>query len=243
MAVPTNDLPSPTLPAPRDAPRRRSSGSQVSEYIRQLIFEGVLHPGDRVPQDAIAEALSVSRIPVREGLIALEREGWVTIELNRGAFVNALDADAVRDSYELLGLVYGFATRRAMARDGDRLLDQLTEIERGLRAATGDPETFGDLTFRFHSTIVEASHSPRIKVMLRSTTGLVSGNFFEQIPGSIGVERRGSAAIVRALRKGDVDRAVEEYQSMLKRQGDLVVRVFKARGLFSAPGDTAPRPA
>jgi DNA-binding GntR family transcriptional regulator len=243
MAVPTNDLPSPTLPAPRDAPRRRSSGSQVSEYIRQLIFEGVLHPGDRVPQDAIAEALSVSRIPVREGLIALEREGWVTIELNRGAFVNALDADAVRDSYELLGLVYGFATRRAMARDGDRLLDQLTEIERGLRAATGDPETFGDLTFRFHSTIVEASHSPRIKVMLRSTTGLVSGNFFEQIPGSIGVERRGSAAIVRALRKGDVDRAVEEYQSMLKRQGDLVVRVFKARGLFSAPGDTARRPA
>ncbi|HEU0172383.1 MAG TPA: GntR family transcriptional regulator, partial [Acidimicrobiales bacterium] len=196
-----------------------------------------------VPQDAIAEALSVSRIPVREGLIALEREGWVTIELNRGAFVNALDADAVRDSYELLGLVYGFATRRAMARDGDRLLDQLTEIERGLRAATGDPETFGDLTFRFHSTIVEASHSPRIKVMLRSTTGLVSGNFFEQIPGSIGVERRGSAAIVRALRKGDVDRAVEEYQSMLKRQGDLVVRVFKARGLFSAPGDTARRPA
>ncbi len=243
MAVPTNDLPSPTLPAPRDAPRRRSSGSQVSEYIRQLIFEGVLHPGDRVPQDAIAEALSVSRIPVREGLIALEREGWVTIELNRGAFVNALDADAVRDSYELLGLVYGFATRRAMARDGDRLLDQLTEIERGLRAATGDPETFGDLTFRFHSTIVEASHSPRIKVMLRSTTGLVSGNFFDQIPGSIGVERRGSAAIVRALRKGDVDRAVEEYQSMLKRQGDLVVRVFKARGLFSAPGDTARRPA
>ena len=243
MAVPTNDLPSPTLPAPRDAPRRRSSGSQVSEYIRQLIFEGVLHPGDRVPQDAIAEALSVSRIPVREGLIALEREGWVTIELNRGAFVNALDADAVRDSYELLGLVYGFATRRAMARDGDRLLDQLTEIERGLRAATGDPETFGDVTFRFHSTIVEASHSPRIKVMLRSTTGLVSGNFFEQIPGSIGVERRGSAAIVRALRKGDVDRAVEEYQSMLKRQGDLVVKVFKARGLFSAPGDTARRPA
>jgi hypothetical protein len=78
--------------------------------------------------------------------------------------------------------------------------------------------------------------------MLRSTTGLVSGNFFEQIPGSIGVERRGSAAIVRALRKGDVDRAVEEYQSMLKRQGDLVVKVFKARGLFSAPADAARRP-
>jgi DNA-binding GntR family transcriptional regulator len=243
MAVPTNDLPTATLPVPRDVPQRRSSGSHVSEYIRQLIFEGVLRPGDRVPQDAIAEALSVSRIPVREGLIALEREGWVTIELNRGAFVNALDADAVRDSYELLGLVYGFATRRAMARAGERLVDDLTEIERELRAAAGDPDAFGDLTFRFHSTIVEASRSPRIKVMLRSTTGLVSGNFFEQIPGSIGVERRGSSAIVRALRKDDVEKAVTEYQAMLKRQGDLVVKVFKARGLFTAPEATARRPA
>jgi DNA-binding GntR family transcriptional regulator len=142
MAMPKNELPTATLPTPRDVPTRRSSGSQVSEYIRQLIFEGVLRPGDRVPQDAIAEALSVSRIPVREGLIALEREGWVTIELNRGAFVNALDADAVRDSYELLGLVYGFATRRAFVRAGERLVDDLTEIERALRAATDDPDAF-----------------------------------------------------------------------------------------------------
>lgn len=243
MAVPTNDPPTTGLPAPRGVPARRSSGSQVSEYIRQLIFEGVLRPGDRVPQDAIAEALSVSRIPVREGLIALEREGWVTIQLNRGAFVNALDADAVGDSYELLGLVYGFATGRAMARAGERLVEQLAEIERAMPASAGDPETFAALTFKFHSTVVEASHSPRIKVMLRSTTGLVSGNFFEQVPGSIGVEQRGSSAIVRALRKGDVDKAIAEYQAMLKRQGDLVVKLFQARGLFAAPEPTTRRPA
>ncbi|MCU1376567.1 MAG: transcriptional regulator, GntR family, partial [Actinomycetia bacterium] len=102
-----------SLPAPDDSVRRRSSGHQAADYIRQLIFEGRLKPGERVPQDDIAEALALSRIPVREGLIALEREGWVTIELNRGAFVNALDADAIRDSYELFGLIYGFATRCA----------------------------------------------------------------------------------------------------------------------------------
>lgn len=236
MAAPSSERRTATLPAPSGIPKRRSSGSQASDYIRQLIFEGELRPGERVPQDSIAEVLSVSRIPVREGLIALEREGWVTIELNRGAFVNALDADAVRDSYELLGLVYGFAVRRAMARSGDGLVGDLATIERALRA-TSDPDTFHDLTLRFHNTIVEASRSPRIKVMLRSTTGLVSGNFFEKIPGAIEVERRGSTAIVRALRKGDIDRAVDRYQDMLKRQGDLVVEVFDARGLF---GEVAP---
>jgi DNA-binding GntR family transcriptional regulator len=231
MAAPSRESRAASLPAPSGLPQRRSSGSQASEYIRQLIFDGHLRPGERVPQDGIAEVLSVSRIPVREGLIALEREGWVTIELNRGAFVNALDADAVRDSYELLGLVYGFAVRRAVARSADGLVDELAAIERAMRD-TSDPEPFRDLTFRFHNTVVEASRSPRIKVMLRSTTGLVSGNFFERIPGAVEVERKGSTAIVRALRTDDVDRAAERYQSMLKRQGDLVVEAFAARGLF-----------
>ena len=75
-----------------------------------------LKPGTRVPQDDIARVLGVSRIPVREALIALEREGWVTIEMHRGAFVNALDEQAARDTYELFGLVYGFAVRRANGR-------------------------------------------------------------------------------------------------------------------------------
>ena len=77
---------------------RLSSGDQAALYIRRLIFDGDLRPGTRVPQDEIAQTLGVSRIPVREALIALEREGWVTIELHRGAFINALDEDAVRET-------------------------------------------------------------------------------------------------------------------------------------------------
>jgi DNA-binding GntR family transcriptional regulator len=55
---------------------RVSSGEQVRQYVRRRIFDGVLKQGQRVPQDAIAKTLGVSRIPVREALIALEREGW-----------------------------------------------------------------------------------------------------------------------------------------------------------------------
>jgi DNA-binding GntR family transcriptional regulator len=210
---------------------RRSSGNEAEEYIRRLIFDGHLRPGERVPQDDIAAELSVSRIPVREGLIALERDGWVTIELNRGAYVNALDADAVRDTYELFGMLYGFATRRAMARSDGTLVERLSELDRAMRR-TDDPPGFRALTLSFHGTIVEASRSPRVKVMLRSATGLVSGNFFEEIEGAIGVERRGTTAIVRALRAGDVDAAAEQYRRMMIRQGDLVVKVFESRGLF-----------
>jgi DNA-binding GntR family transcriptional regulator len=223
----------PALPSPAvEATSRRSSGADAAEHVRRLIFEGRLKPGDRVPQDEVAEALSVSRIPVREALIALEREGWVTIELNRGAFVNALDADAIRDSYELFGLVYGFATRCAMARSSDgEVVEQLVAIERALRD-TDDLDRFQRLTIQFHNTLVEAARSPRIKVVLRATTRLVTGNFFEHVPGSVEVERKGVAAIVRALKKGDAERAAQEYLTMLRQTGELVVRAFEARGLL-----------
>ena len=108
---------------------RTSSGDQVALYIRWLIFDGVLPPGTRVPQDEIAQQLGVSRIPVREALIALEREGWVTIQLHRGAFINALNEDDVRDHYELYGRVYGFAARRAIDRSSHaEMVDPLEEI-------------------------------------------------------------------------------------------------------------------
>src|SRR5271166_4941796 len=100
---------------------RTSSAEHIALHIRSLIFEGELLPGTRVPQDAIAEDLGVSRIPIREALIALEREGWVTIEMHRGAFINALDKQSIRDHYELLGLIYGFAAKRALARADEDL--------------------------------------------------------------------------------------------------------------------------
>src|SRR6266550_2157189 len=113
---------------------RRSSGDEAALLIRRMIFDGELHPGERVPQDDVAAMLGISRIPVREALIALEREGWVTIEMHRGAFVNALDARSVRDHYELFALVpdamavwrRGFtAMLRAIRKgDGDAAADE-----------------------------------------------------------------------------------------------------------------------
>src|ERR1700737_2862560 len=136
------------LPPARGAMIRRSSGEHAALYIRRLIFDGELRPGARVPQDEIAQTLGISRIPVREALIALEREGWVTIELHRGAFINALDEGTVRDTCELFGVTYGFAARRALARGAAEMLPRLKEIQAGLDA-TDDPNEFTQLAFAF----------------------------------------------------------------------------------------------
>ncbi len=187
-----------------------------------------------MPQQEVALALGISRIPVREALVALESEGWVTIEIHRGAFINALDEQSVRDHYELFGLIYGFAVVRATARNGPELAQRLAEIEVAM-SATDDPADVASLTNDFHDAVVVSARSPRVQALLRGMSGMIPGNFFALVPGTIEVERRGAAAITRAVRKGDGERAALEYQRTLARQGENVVKVLRARGLFDPP--------
>jgi DNA-binding GntR family transcriptional regulator len=236
-------MPSSSLPAPADASLvRTSSGEQAALYVRRLIFDGHLTPGSRVPQDEIARTLGISRIPLREALIALEREGWVTLEMHRGAFVNALDERAVRDHYELFGLIYGFTVKKAMARSGDDYVERLAAVEREIQAET-DPATLSALLRRFHTTMTAGAHSVRVNALLRSMSSIVPGDFFEQIPGAIDVERAAIAEIVRAVRRGDADRAARNYEQMMSKLAESVASVLRDRGLFelteAAPVDGA----
>jgi DNA-binding GntR family transcriptional regulator len=223
---------------PGESLARMSSGEQVRLYIRRLIFDGVLRPGQRVPQDAIAQALGVSRIPVREALIGLEHEGWVTQIVHRGAFVNALDELSVRDHYELFGLFCGFGVRRAVERQGTGLAEPLAAISKRM-AKTKDVAELARLLAEFHRVVIDGAESPRLKIVLRQMNDIVPGNVFELVPGSAEVVREGTAAIVAAIDRGYSEIAEREYAEMLRKQGDLVVRLFEERGMFEAAEEPA----
>jgi DNA-binding GntR family transcriptional regulator len=211
---------------------RRTTGEQVALYIRSLVFEGELRPGGRVPQDEIAKALGVSRIPVREAIIALEREGLVTMEPHRGAFINPITRDTIRDQYELYGLAFGLATRRAAERGGDSFVDELAAIHSQLLAATG-PEEFSERNGEFLGLIVKAASSPRVQAVLRVLAGLVPGNFFAVVPGAIETQRTGTTAMMRAVRKSGGDAAAEACLVMMRRQGNAVIKLLDTRDFFA----------
>ena len=225
----------PMLAQPGEDFSRVSSGEQVRQFVRRRIFDGVLKQGQRVPQDTIAQTLGVSRIPVREALIALEREGWITIVPHRGAFVSSIDESAVRDHYELFGLIYGFAARRATERQGEALARTLPAIQKRIAAAGEDVDEMFDATMAFHRAVVTAASSPRLRSLLRQVTGLVPGNFFELVPGSGKIEKQGTAAILRAVKRQDADGAAQAYTAMMRKQGDLVVSLLRNKGIFDQP--------
>jgi DNA-binding GntR family transcriptional regulator len=211
---------------------RRSSAEHAALFIRRLIFDGELHPRARVPQAEIARALAMSKVPVREALIALEREGWVTSELHRGMFVTPLDEAMIGDHYYLYGLVYGFAARQALLRDIDRVLpSRLSSLHKQL-AAADEPGAIASAALQFQAALVDTARSTPIKVQLRSMSGVVPVNFFAYAPRAIVIERRGLGRVLRAIRRSDAVQAAGAYAIMMNELGQEVIQLFRSRGLF-----------
>ena len=82
---------------------------QVVEQVRTAIIEGRLRPNDHITEANLTEQLGVSRTPVREALILLEREGLVVFAPNRGAFVRVFDEPDVEDIFSMRTALENFA--------------------------------------------------------------------------------------------------------------------------------------
>jgi DNA-binding GntR family transcriptional regulator len=219
---------------------RTSTSDEAALHIRRMIFNGELTPSSRVPQDDIAQALGISRIPVREALIRLERDGVVRIEMYRGAFVTAINSETICDHYQLYGLAFGFAAQRAIERSDHRhLATSLKAILTQLRK-TVDPAEFTCLARSFNSTVVKASRSTRTEVMLHSLSHIVPGDFFTLVPEAMNIDRRGLPRVATAIGAGDSDGAATEYRKVMHKIGDAVIDVFTARGLIAKVQPTNP---
>jgi DNA-binding GntR family transcriptional regulator len=78
---------------------------QVYEYLRNEMTSGSLTPGSAINLNKIAEQLGISKTPLRDALIHLEIEGFVTILPRRGVMVNALALSDVKNAYEAIGII------------------------------------------------------------------------------------------------------------------------------------------
>lgn len=215
--------------------RRESSADQVAAYVRQSILAGELRKGDRLRQDEIAEELGVSRIPIREAIIALDREGWVRFEANRGAFVTGLGADDIRDHYELRGLVLGLVARRAAkAATDDELADLATRYRAMQRAA--DAATFSALNERLLAKLLELADSPRLRAALLVSPSILPTGFFDVVPAGREIQAKGIGRLVPLLKARRPDDAERVMRATLRLHGDAVVHAFDESGLLRELG-------
>jgi DNA-binding GntR family transcriptional regulator len=153
--------PADARPAVLTVPRQTLT-SMTADALRERILLGIYPAGEPLRQDAVAEQLGVSRIPVREALRQLEAEGLVTFNPHRGAIVSTLSPDEIAELFELRANIESDLLRRALPRttpeDIARARDILDSYERALRG--GEVTAWGALNWQFHSTLYAPANRP-----------------------------------------------------------------------------------
>jgi DNA-binding GntR family transcriptional regulator len=106
----------------------------VVKRIREAILDEVFKPGDHLGEVELAEKFEVSRSPVREALLALEKEGTVVISPYKGAIVKPLSGEEVLDIAELrlalISLTIKPAYRHLSPADFDNAYDLAKRLTR-----------------------------------------------------------------------------------------------------------------
>ncbi len=148
-----------------DPPRAEA----VYEGLRHEIFTGRRAAGDRLVEREIAELYGVSRVPVREAIHRLGRDGLVDLLPKAGARVREHSIEQVQDFYALRELLEGLAGRLAARRRTAEQLAGLREVHHSSAQdfAAGDHAAGMSKTLIFHRRIIEAAHSEALDGSLR----------------------------------------------------------------------------
>ncbi len=209
---------------PLDKIPQRSLRSQVVEAIRDAIIQGKFRPGEKVPEEELAEQLGVSRTPIREAIRILEQQGLVETRPKNGTFIASVDWDEARDGLLVRATLEELAVRQAIERmeppEWDAFCGRLGQLLDGMSEAiaNGDPIRPTDLDTEWHTLLIDAARNHYLSRAWR----LVGLPFLIWSPERelypLSPEKWTAATsrhreLLAALRRRDPDRAAEAIRS------------------------------
>jgi len=213
---------------------RVKTGEAVAAHILGLLFGGTLRGGDRIDLDRVAADLGVSRVPVREGLMHLERDGLIHMPHYRGAFVAEFDAGTVREAFELYGMLSALTSSRAAAAGDAGVIEELGKLTEALHRCTVVDE-FEQLARQFRKVVNLTAAGPHLRALLRSFSGLVPAAARFSIVDAMDDERAALSREYDTLRAADPVAAAEAALAHVRMTAGNAIAALHRRGVFAAP--------
>lgn len=218
-----------------------SLASVVQQEIERRILQGELAPGAKLIEAALAEALGVSRGPVREAFRMLEEAGLVRQEKNRGAFVRSIPLDEAMEIFDLRAMMDEAVGRSLAVSITAEQLRQVRAMVDAMEKAVkaGDVDGYHLLNLEFHDTLVAFGGNRKLTALYRRLINELS--LFRRInladaklmPISASEHR----TIVKAIASGDPEAA---GQAMRQHVMDSKQRTRRNNPPAATPG---PHPA
>src|SRR5699024_3572020 len=106
-------------------PTRKSAKESAFNQLQQWIIDGTLHPGQKLNDSELAEALGVSRTPIRESLQLLEAQGFVKMYPGKATQVTEVEKDSLNDLLPTLAALQALSAELAIANITDQTIHLL----------------------------------------------------------------------------------------------------------------------
>ncbi|MGD8476923.1 MAG: GntR family transcriptional regulator, partial [Burkholderiales bacterium] len=195
---------------------------QVYERLTEAICSGSLQSGARLTQQELAASLNVSRQPVLQALRMLRRDGFVIDAGRRGLMVAPLDAQTIKQTYQVRAVLDGLAAREAALRKA-RLSEDLITQGRSA-AASNSIAAMIEADLKFHQALYQASGNPLI--------GEASNHHWQHIRRAMGAVLMQTgiretvwdehAGIIEAVNSGNATAAEQRARAHGERAGQAV---------------------
>lgn len=190
--------------------------------LRREIFGGLYQPGERLVEREIAVRYDVSRVPVREAIHRLGRDGLVDLSPKAGARVRDYTPEQVQDFYALRELLEGLAGRLAARRRTSEQLAGLWEVHQSSAAdfAAGDHAGGMSKTLIFHRQLLDAADSGPLRQALEPLHQGIQWTLGQNHAEDSLIEQH--RAVVQAVEERD-EQAAEERVREHTRHGYVIL--------------------
>ena len=212
----------------------------VRDAIRELVISGELPPGSRLVERQLASRLEVSRVPVREALRLLEREGLAEERPTGGMVVRRLSDDDLETLYEVRTALEDVLCRRLVRTLDDDGLDRLQAVVDATTAAidAGEVATAVRENARFHELLVAESASRILESVIEPVAGRLRWMLSQH--GDVRGMNAEHQAILTALRDRDAEAAIEACRiHLVSSRAESEVRRWSPAGVVGTPGEAA----
>ncbi|WP_329119900.1 GntR family transcriptional regulator [Streptomyces sp. NBC_01465] len=202
------------------------AADRVYAHIKQAVLDRRYEGGTLLTEGDLAEAVGVSRTPVREALLRLEVEGLIKLYPKKGALVLAVSAQEISDVVETRLLVEEFAVRKAVP-PSPALIARLEELleQQKEQAAAGDLAEVSVTDRCFHAEIVRSAGNQilsRLYDQLRDRQLRMGVAIMHAHPDRVTKNVTEHTEILDAMRAGDTEEAVAVVHRHVGRVRNLV---------------------
>ena len=209
---------------------RTNLSADLAAQLRTLIVDGQIRADERLNEVHLAETLGVSRTPLREALMRLSAEGFVTSVPRRGFFVTPLSLAEFRQLYAIRAVLDPAALAEAGLPSAAQI-EGLQQLNLAISASDDPAETIA-LDDRWHLLLLE--HSPNtimidlIRQFMRRTCRYELAYMRES--EHVGVVIEDHELILSACVRGDLESACDALRQNMQSANGPLLRWLEGRG-------------